>query len=177
MDGVDGCVTQAVVGLSADAEDERAADADLGSVDCGQVNDDAIVVGSKKGDRIGDLFGEALGGDRARRGCAGVVQAGVVGASDGAGLAAVLNKAADSQNAIRAEFFQVVFFGTVAGATGWDVGESGAADYLNGQIFGLLARYGQVGGLDRSPGKTIDEGQALDDGIAASAGLLGKRNG
>jgi hypothetical protein len=31
----------------------------------------------------------------------------------------------------------VVFFGTVAGAVGRDI-ESGAADYLDGQIFGVL---------------------------------------
>ncbi len=90
---------------------------------------------------------------------------------------AILSEAAYSQNAICAQTAEVVFFGTVAGTAGRDISESGAADYLDGQIFGVLAGNRYIRGVDWSPSKAINEGQALDDGIAAGTGLLGKRNG
>jgi len=132
---------------------------------------------AKKGNRIGDLVGETFGGYLAAGRGAGVVQGGVVRASHGAGIAAIMGKCAHSQNAVSAQTLEVIFLGPVVGATGWDVGESCATDHLDGQIFSLLARYGHICGLDWTPSEAINERQALDDGIATGAGLLGKGNG
>src|SRR5256885_1375714 len=63
--GVDGRASQAIVGLRADAEDERASDAGFGSSDCRQFDDHAIVIRCEKRHRILDLLGNGLGGDLA----------------------------------------------------------------------------------------------------------------